>query len=198
MAAIRSSTRAILPTSSSFQAGRQVLRCSLPSLHQRFCPALPSLKQPSASLPLHSFGSALQPPLPSHSFHSKKSKDAPKRQPRKRVSSAAATDESLPLGLTRASAPLLPQIDFSPNGAKPEDFAGDLLVLGLFSEAVTKSGDFQKLVATGVPYGEFVGELVQETDFKGQPGQTAVIRVSGEKVKIARLFPLFISGLKDW
>ncbi|GAQ84752.1 leucine aminopeptidase [Klebsormidium nitens] len=183
MAAIRSSTRAVQPTSLSSQQGRHIVRCSLSSLHLRLSPTFPSQKQSLAFLPPSSLRSALHPPHPSQFSQWKKLRDAALFRPRTLVSSATASDASLPLGLTRAAAPLLPQIDISPSGAKPEDYAGDLLVLGLFSEAVTKSGDFQKLTATGVPYGELVGELVQETDFKGKPGQTAVVRVSGEKVK---------------
>lgn len=54
-------------------------------------------------------------------------------------------------------------------------------MLGLFSESVTKAGDSMKLTAAGLPYAELLAELVHETDFKGTPGQTAVVRVAGGK-----------------
>ena len=61
-------------------------------------------------------------------------------------------------------------------------WSGDCLVVGLFQEALPLTGMLADLDSR---VGGLLQELLDETEFKANPGSSAVIRVSGEIKKLA-------------
>lgn len=114
------------------------------------------------------------------------------------VTAGGGAAPSAVVGLTKATTPILPQITFEASARSPTSYAGDLLLFGVFEDAldVTEGPKFSLAALQDVDkkVEGLLLELAAEGDFKGKVGQSVVARLQGSDLKRVGLVGLGKAG----
>eukprot|EP00897_Mesotaenium_endlicherianum_P000902 jgi/Mesen1/10812/ME000093S10335 len=116
------------------------------------------------------------------------SKKRQRRETPAGVGGAVRHGEAATVGLTEPKDYEAPQIEIIAEEGAALEFAGDLLAIGVFADALPEEANKDRwrdevLASLDTAAGGLLRELADEDDFKGHQGQTAVMRVTSGKYK---------------